>query len=87
MTKGDSGIGSYGAGLLLLDLENPEKIRRSVGPILVAELEYECQGFVPNVVFPTGIINQGETVLIYYGAADSSTGVVELRLSDLLEMS
>ena len=84
---GDSGIGSYGAGLLLLDLENPEKIRRSVGPILVAELEYECQGFVPNVVFPTGIINQGETVLIYYGAADSSTGVVELRLSDLLEMS
>jgi predicted GH43/DUF377 family glycosyl hydrolase len=84
---GDSGIGSYGAGLLLLDLDEPGKIRRSIGPILVAENEYECQGFVPNVVFPTGIINQGETVLIYYGAADTSTGVVELRLSDLLEMT
>jgi len=83
---GDGGIGSYGAGLLLLDLDDPRKIRRALGPILVAETEYECQGFVPNVVFPTGIIQRGETVLIYYGAADTSTAVVELRLSDLLEL-
>jgi predicted GH43/DUF377 family glycosyl hydrolase len=83
---GDRGIGSYGAGLLLLDLDDPRKIRRAFGPILVAETEYECQGFVPNVVFPTGIIQRGETVLIYYGAADTSTAVVELRLSDLLEL-
>jgi predicted GH43/DUF377 family glycosyl hydrolase len=52
----------------------------------MAEMEYECQGFVPNVVFPSGIINQGESVLIFHGAADTSTGVIELRLSDLLEM-
>ena len=83
---GDSGIGSYGAGLLLLDLDDPGTIRRAVGPILVPEMAYECQGFVPNVVFPTGIIQQGETVLIYYGAADTATGVVELRLRDLLEL-
>ena len=83
---GDSGIGSYGAGLLLLDLDEPGTIRRAVGPIMLAEMEYECQGFVPNVVFPTGIIQQDETVLIYYGAADTSTGVAELRLSDLLEI-
>jgi predicted GH43/DUF377 family glycosyl hydrolase len=84
--EGDSGIGSYGAGLLLLDLDEPGRIRRAGGPILVAEMEYECQGFVPNVVFPTGIINQGETLLIFYGAADTSTGVVEVRMSDLLNM-
>ena len=70
----------------MLDLDEPGTIRRAVGPILVAEIEYECQGFVPNVVFPTGIIQQDETVLIYYGAADTSTGLVELRLSDLLEL-
>jgi predicted GH43/DUF377 family glycosyl hydrolase len=84
--EGDSGIGSYGAGLVLLDLDDPAKIRRAGGRILEAQMEYECQGFVPNVVFPTGIILQGETVLIYYGAADTATGVVELRLSDLLEL-
>jgi len=82
----DSGIGRYGAGLLLLDLDEPGTIRRTGGLILVAEMDYECQGFVPNVVFPSGIINQGETVLIYHGAADTSTGVIELRLSDLLEV-
>jgi predicted GH43/DUF377 family glycosyl hydrolase len=49
-------------------------------------MDYECQGFVPNVVFPSGIINQGDTVLIYLGAADTSTAVIELRLSDLLEV-
>ena len=84
--EGESGIGRYGAGLLLLDLDEPWKIRKTGGPILVAEMEYECKGFVPNVVFPTGIINQGETLLIYYGAADTSTGVVEIRLSDLLDV-
>jgi predicted GH43/DUF377 family glycosyl hydrolase len=84
--EGDTGIGSYGAGLLLLDLDEPGRILRAAGPILMAEMEYECQGFVPNVVFPSGIINQGESVLIFHGAADTSTGVIELRLSDLLEM-
>ncbi|HYV32443.1 MAG TPA: hypothetical protein VEO53_15235, partial [Candidatus Binatia bacterium] len=49
------------------------------------ETDYEREGFVPNVVFPTGILAQGETVLVYYGAADSTTAVVELRLRDLLE--
>jgi predicted GH43/DUF377 family glycosyl hydrolase len=83
--EADSGIGSYCAGLLLLDLDHPEKISRAGGRILVPEMDYERRGLVPNVIFPTGIISQGETVLIYCGAADTVTGVVELRLSDLLE--
>jgi beta-1,2-mannobiose phosphorylase / 1,2-beta-oligomannan phosphorylase len=82
--EGDAGIGLYSGGLLLLDLDQPQRILRIRGQVFVPEQEYECQGFVPNVVFPTGIVEQGETVLVYYGAADSSTGVVELRLSDLL---
>jgi predicted GH43/DUF377 family glycosyl hydrolase len=82
--EGDSGVGSYGGGLLLLDLDQPERVLRSGEKVLRPEEDYECQGFVPNVVFPTGIIDQGETVLIYYGAADTATGVVELRLRDLL---
>lgn len=84
--EGGSGIGSYGAGLLLLDLDQPWKICAAGGRILVPEMEYERQGYVPDVVFPTGIINQGETVMIYCGAADTSIGLVEFRLSDLLEL-
>ena len=82
--EGDSGVGSYGAGLLLLDLEQPGTIRCAGDQILAPELDYECQGFVPNVIFPTGIIQQGDSLLIYAGAADTATCVVELGLDDLL---
>lgn len=83
--EGDNGIGSYGAGQLLLDLDQPWQIRSAGTQVLAAELDYECQGFVPNVIFPTGLIQQGESLLIYCGAADTATCVVELGLADLLE--
>ncbi len=82
--EGESGIGSYGAGKLLLDLDQPSKILSAGEQILAPEMEYECMGFVPNVVFPTGIIQQEESLLIYAGAADTATCVVELGLTDLL---
>ena len=82
--EAESGIGSYGAGKLLLDLEQPSKILSAGEQILAPEMEYECQGFVPNVVFPTGIIQQEDSLLIYAGAADTATCVVELGLADLL---
>jgi predicted GH43/DUF377 family glycosyl hydrolase len=52
--------------------------------VLAPELEQECKGFVPNVVFPTGIIQQEELLLIYAGAADTATSLVELGLADLM---
>jgi predicted GH43/DUF377 family glycosyl hydrolase len=82
--EGETGIGSYGAGKLLLDLEQPWKIRSAGVQILSPRLAYECTGFVPNVLFPTGIIQQGESLLIYAGAADTATCLVELCLDELL---
>ena len=52
--------------------------------MFVPETEYEREGFVPNVVFPTGIIQQGENVLVYYGAADTYCAVVEFSLSEIM---
>ena len=82
--EAESGIGSYGAGMLLLDLDQPWKIRSSGAQILAPEMEYERQGFVPNVLFPTGIIQQGDSLLTYCGAADTASCVLELGLADLL---
>lgn len=84
---GDSGIGTYSAGALLLDLENPRLVRRSLGKILTPETEYERRGFVPNVIFPTGVVSGDGTLLIYYGATDTVTAVVELKLGDILDAS
>ncbi|MCK4341134.1 MAG: glycoside hydrolase family 130 protein [Phycisphaerae bacterium] len=78
-------VGAYAAGALLMDLENPAKIiRRSPEPVLTVTAEHERVGFVPNVVFPTGIVERGDSLLVYCGAADSATGVVELSCQELL---
>jgi predicted GH43/DUF377 family glycosyl hydrolase len=62
---GEIGVGMYSAGALLLDLENPSRILVTRGEILVPETDYEREGFVPNVVFPTGVVAKGATILVY----------------------
>ncbi len=71
-------VGMYATGVLLLDGNDPAKIlRRTSASIFEPAAEFERHGFVPDVVFPTGIVEAGESLLVYYGAADSCTAVVE----------
>jgi predicted GH43/DUF377 family glycosyl hydrolase len=82
---GERGVGVYSAGALLLDLDDPQRvIAQTAEPVIVPEADFERDGFVPNVVFPTGIIERDDTYLIYYGAADSAVGVVEVAQRALL---
>ncbi|HXU77890.1 MAG TPA: glycoside hydrolase family 130 protein [Methylomirabilota bacterium] len=83
----DKSIGAYSGGVLLLDLEEPRRILGAAGQIFIPETDYEREGFVPNVVFPTGIVQQGENLLVYYGAADTSTAVVEFSLPEILSLA
>ena len=59
----------------------PDDIRERI------EAVAEKTGFVPNVVFPTGIVQQGENVLVYYGAADTCTAVVEFSLREIVNLA
>ena len=69
----------------MLVLHEPHRIvRKSPGPILVPETDYEQVGFVPNVVFPTGVVERGDRLLLYYGAADTVCAVAELSKADIL---
>ena len=69
----------------ILYAQNPSRvIARSAEPILLPTAAFEQQGFVPNVVFPTGVVQRGNMLQIFYGAADTHTGVVELSLAELL---
>ncbi len=64
----------YLAGILLLEKDNPYKIRGfSKKPLMVPEASYEVsEGFRNHVIFPGGIIvEQTGEVKIYYGAADT----------------
>lgn len=79
------GVGVYSAGALLLDHNDPARIlRRSEGPIMQPTADFERVGFVPNVVFPTALIDRGDTLQVYYGAADTSIGVTEFSRDELL---
>jgi predicted GH43/DUF377 family glycosyl hydrolase len=79
-------VGVYSAGALLLAYEDPSRIlRRSSRPLLTPQTEFERGGFVPNVVFPTGIVADGSSLLVYYGAGDTSSAVVRLSLDEVLD--
>lgn len=78
-------VGTYFGGALLLDLNHPQRVTHATPePILHPEMDFERNGFVPEVVFPTGVIPDGDRLLVYYGAADRCTAMVELSLADVL---
>jgi predicted GH43/DUF377 family glycosyl hydrolase len=82
---GRATVGAYCGGAALLALDDPAKVlRRTPGPFFVPEADFEVAGFVPDVVFPTGVVRDGANLLVYYGGADTCTAVAEFSLGDLL---
>lgn len=76
----------YCLGAILLDKNHPEKlIAKSVNPILKPTASYEIQGLMPHVVFSCGALLHGDTVSIYYGAADTVMAGADLSLSEILD--
>lgn len=75
----------YRAGAALLDRENPRRVlARLPYPILEPEEAFEREGDVPNVVFPEGLVVVGETLQVYYGAADKVIGLATVELPELI---
>ena len=69
----------------LLDLENPTReIARLPYPLFSPEFDYELKGEVNNVCFPTGTTLFGDTLYIYYGAADDKIACASVSLTALL---
>lgn len=78
-------VGAYAAGAVLLERGNPAHIlRRTLLPIMQPTADFERSGFVSNVVFPTALIDRGETLAMYYGAADTFTAIVEFSRKEVL---
>lgn len=76
----------YSACAALLDLQNPQKeISRLPYPLFTPEYEWELKGEVNNVCFPTGALLTGDTLYIYYGAADEQIACASVSLSALLK--
>jgi len=75
----------YSACAALLDLNDPSKeIARLHYALFSPEYDWELHGEVNNVVFPTGAVVFGETLFIYYGAADERIACVSTPLKPLI---
>jgi beta-1,2-mannobiose phosphorylase / 1,2-beta-oligomannan phosphorylase len=76
----------YSACAALLDLEDPQKeIARLPYVLFSPEKDWELKGEVNNVCFPTGTALFGDTLYIYYGAADERIACASVSLTALLE--
>jgi predicted GH43/DUF377 family glycosyl hydrolase len=87
----------YSMGWCVLDLNVPEEVVYvSDVPALAPEAPYEIElrpipqvdaaNFITGVrvVFPQGLVDRGDDLLIYYGAADVSVAGARVRKRDLL---
>ena len=78
----------YRLGLALFDLQSPEKcLVRGETWIFGPEEPYERDGDVANVVFPCGFTvgSDGDTIHLYYGAADTCIALATGSISSLLD--
>jgi predicted GH43/DUF377 family glycosyl hydrolase len=78
----------YRLGIALFDLNTPERcLKRSDEWIFGPEEPYERRGDVDHVIFPCGytIAPDGDTIHLYYGAADTSIALATGSVRALLE--
>ena len=75
----------YTACAALVDLENPQKeLARLPYALFKPDQEWELNGEVNNVCFPTGTVMVNDTLYIYYGAADEQIACASVSISELL---
>ena len=80
----------YSIGSALLDLENPSIVlARASQYLMTPETIYETTGFVPNVCFPCATLCDADTgrLAIYYGCADTYTGVAFGMVDDIIKFT
>ncbi len=77
----------YRLGLALFDLAHPDRcLLRGDEWIFGPEAPYECAGDVGHVAFPCGFTvgADGDTLHVYYGAADTSIALATASVRELL---
>jgi predicted GH43/DUF377 family glycosyl hydrolase len=75
----------YSACAALFDLYDPRKeIARLPHPLFEPEYPWELYGGVEKVCFPCGTAIFGDSLYIYYGAADQQVAYVSLSFKELI---
>lgn len=75
----------YHAAAALLQLDKPEiELARLPYPLFSPTKQWEMEGEISDVVFPTGHALFGNDLYIYYGVADKHIAVAKLDINELV---
>ena len=74
----------YCIGAMLLDLENPSKVKGRLKTPLIEPNEDERDGYVPNVVYSCGSMVHNDELFIPYAMSDAYCGFAKVSLTGLL---
>lgn len=84
LTHGVGPMREYCIGIILLDLENPNRIICNITePLLLCNSE-EREGYVPNVVYSCGSIIHNDNLIIPYAMSDTCSGIATISISELI---
>jgi predicted GH43/DUF377 family glycosyl hydrolase len=83
LTHGVGAMRKYSIGAILLDKEDPARVIGRTPEPIIAPLDGERSGYVPNVVYTCGAMVVGDDLFVPYGIADSSVGFGFLSLASL----
>ena len=84
-THGVGPMRVYSIGAILLDLDDPTRVRARLPDPVVLPLESERDGYVPNVVYSCGALLHAGCVVLPYGVSDRAVRIGVLGLDELLE--
>jgi predicted GH43/DUF377 family glycosyl hydrolase len=74
----------YVLGALLLDLDDPTRVLGRLPHPLLEPNENERDGYVPNVVYSCGAVQNGADLVIPYGMSDGAIGIGIVSVAALL---
>ena len=75
---------TYRLGAALLGPDGTTLLARTADPVFEPLEKYEKEGEVANVVFSCGAVVRGDTIFLYYGAADRVIGVATASLAHII---
>lgn len=84
ITHGVGPMREYSLGAMLLDLDNPEIVISSLPEPLMAPLESEREGYVPNVLYTCGGISHYGKILLPYACSDTRISFATMDQQELI---
>ncbi|HEY8075231.1 MAG TPA: glycoside hydrolase family 130 protein, partial [Labilithrix sp.] len=84
LTHGVGPMRQYSISALLLDLEDPSRIRGELTEPLLSPTAEDRDGYVPNVVYSCGAMRHEDHLVIPFAVSDSHTTFATVSIPDLL---